>query len=69
MSPTRLLVAYVVTVLVFAALTVQQARRRRRWWPLWLLLALAIGPLTIALLLALPPGGARQDALRERAGR
>jgi cytochrome c oxidase assembly factor CtaG len=68
-TPDQLLVAYVVTVLVFAVLTVQQARRRRRWWPLWLVLALVIGPLTIALLLALPPGGARQDALRERAGR
>ena len=71
MSPTQLLVAYVVVTLLFAVLTVRQARRRRRWWPLWLVLALAIGPMTIALLLALPPGGHRAAALaaRSRAAR
>jgi NADH:ubiquinone oxidoreductase subunit 6 (subunit J) len=66
LSPTQLLVGYVVLTLVFAVLTVQRARRRQRWWPLWLVLALVLGPITIALLLALPPGGHRAAALRER---
>ena len=69
MSPAQLLIAYVVLTLAFAVLTVRHARRRERWWPLWLVLALVLGPMAIALLLALPAGGHRAAALRERQGR